>query len=272
MNPRALWKGAITLGPIRAPVKFYTAVRPKKIAFHLLHDQDSQRLSQRMYCPVENTPVDPEHIIRGFEVEKGEYVIVTDSELRALDPPPGRDVEVVEFVPAERIDQRYMDRTYWLGADGSGEALHALMEAMRRTSTAAVCTWTMRKKTYVGMLGPLRNSAAMVTLRSADDVIAAQSVLPQAQPAAPLDKREVQTARYLINTMSGTFEPGNYRDEFQGRLRELVEKKIAGEPIPAAPSPEPAEAPANLLEQLQLSLEEARKRKGHAPRRTRKAG
>lgn len=274
MPSRAIWKGVVALGAIRPAVKLHTAVRSRPISFNMLHDQDMVRLRQQMYCGLENEPVSSEHIVRGYPLEQDEYAILDEGELRALDPPPSRDIDVLDFVPAGSVDGRYMDRTYWLAPDQDRRPLDALIEAMQTTSTVAICKWVMRNKSYVGVLGSMWNAASLVTLRAADDVIAASSLFAQsAQLKTSLDKREIQTARYLINTMAGEFDPSQYRDEFQQKLQDLIQKKIAGEPMPAGPAPQPAPTPeANLLEQLQKSLQEARQRRGHAPKRARRAG
>ena len=131
--PRAIWKASIQFGPVSVPVKLYPAVKDVRHHSHLLHDRDRQRLQQRMVCPEEDTVVDQDEMVKGYEVQEDEYVVVEPTELDALEPQSSRQIQVVEFVDAGQVDPRYVDWTYFLGPDGDEQMYVDLEEGLART-------------------------------------------------------------------------------------------------------------------------------------------
>lgn len=258
MAMRAMWKGIITFGEMRIPVKLYAAVRDTRIDFDLLHDADLAPLRQEMVCTVEQLPVPAEHRVKGLEVEPGEYVVVTTDELDALQPEGSRDIEVREFVPTAELDLRYIERTYYLGPDEDSRRYATLLAALADAGKAGICQWVMRKRSYLGALQVREGLLIISTLRYANEVVDAGSF---EIPSAVVSDRERELAMYLIDALTGDFNPAQYEPEYPQRVRELIEQKAAGLPVEIAPPVEPEETSGDqLLQALQASLKEAKKR------------
>ncbi len=261
MAGRALWKGIVTFGPVTVPVKLYTAVRADRVDFHLLHDADRVRLEQRMICPLDGEAVGREHTVKGVPVEADRYVVVDPSELEALEPESARTIEVLRFVKAAAIDPRYYDRPYFLGPDGDEAAAKyaALSESLSATGTVGVCRWVMRKRSFLGGLKCCAGALCLITMRWAGEVVAADT-LPV--PEAEVSDREMQTARYLMDTLAADFKPEDYKNTFADEVRELVARKARGEAVPARKARAPrATGDDTLLRTLEASLKQARGRK-----------
>jgi DNA end-binding protein Ku len=263
MAARAIWRGVLTFGAITLPVKMYTAVRSERIDFHLLHDQDETRLKQQLACGLEEKPVEREEVVRGFEVEDNRYVIVKPEEIDALAPESSRDVEVMGFVPAGKLDARYLERTYYLGPDGDAAKYAALLQALAETERAGICKWTMRKKSHVGALRAAGTTLSLVAMRFAEEVMPAGDV---AVSEAKLDKRELDMAKYLIDTLKSEFRPEQFQNEYHRAVRELIERKARGEKVPARHARAPkATGSEQLLKALKESVKRAQSsRKQHA--------
>lgn len=256
---RALWKGVISFGSANVPVKLYTAVRVQHVDFHLMHDQDEVRLQQQMFCSAEEVPVEREHIVKGFEVGPDEYVVVEPHEVAELEPPADRTIEVMTFVEAGQIDPRHFDRPYHLGPDGEDAKYAALVEALRASGKTGICRWVMRKRSYLGLLEPAGEVMDLVTLRQGAEVTPTDQL---ELPTAKTNPRELKTAQYLVDELSGPFDPKQYHNEYQTRLAELVKSRAAGQEL-KMPKPRPRKptGEAQLLKQLEASLGQVRKRK-----------
>ncbi len=256
MTRRAIWKGVVSFGRNRVPVKLYSAVNPSGISFHRLHDQDKVRLRQQMVCELENEPVPDEEIVKGLQIDENEYVVVKPEDLAELEPETNRTIEVQGFVDPQEIDPRFYDRTYHLAPDGESHKYASLAEALSESGKAAICHWTFRKRFYNGVLFPGQNVLELVTLRLAEEVIDAGELK---LPEAGLSQKERKTARYLVEELSGPFDPNKYHNDFREDLEELITTKARGGEVQKrkAPKPEPVES-GKLMELLEASLKQAR--------------
>ncbi len=178
MAGATIWKGNIHFGDTDIPVKLHTAVREERIQFHLLHKRDQVRLRQQMVCAYEKKPVPAEEQSKGFEVEEGKYIIVDQEELEQTTPESSRMIEVHEFVKPSQIDPIFLDRVYYLEPDMQGKGYNALLGALKQMDVAGICSWTMRKRTYIGAIQAIGNILRLITLRHADEVIAVESLDP----------------------------------------------------------------------------------------------
>ncbi len=243
------------------PVKLYSAVADERVSFHMLHDQDGQRLRQEMYCPVEDKPVPREHVIRGYEVDEGRYVLVTEEDIEKAEPESSRDVAVDAVVPLDDIDGRWFDRAYYLGPDDDAAAYAALAAALGRAGRAAVCRWTMRKRPYLGALRSKDGVLSVVTLNYSDEVIGADAL--ELPGKFDFSDKEMKTARYLIDALSGDFDITAFTNDYQDRVRDLVNRKAKGKKIkPARPKRRKVTKERDLLATLEASVEAARSGKG----------
>ena len=223
-----IWKGAIQFGETSVPVKLHAAVREERIQFHLLHARDRVRLHQLMICAYEKRPVPVEEQTRGFEVAEGKYLLVDPEELEQTTPEGSRMIEVHEFVKTEQIDPLFFERVYYLEPDTIAEGYHEIAEALQELDAAGICTWTMRKRSYLGALQARGKILRLNTLRYADEVIAVNSLGLQ---AIPVSEKELKIGRDLITQLTAPFLPQKFANEHERKLQQLIEKKARGEKI-----------------------------------------
>lgn len=252
MTGRVIWKGYIHFGAIDVPVKLYTAVKEERIQFHLLHKRDHVKLKQQMLCAYEKVPVPTEEQTRGFELEDGKYILVDPEELEQLEPEDSRMIEVREFVKTVEIDPLFFERVYNLEPELPSKGYSTLAGALREMDVQGICTWTMRKRSYVGALEATDKTLRLHTLRYADEVILAKSL---ELPNIALSEKELKIGSDLINQLAAPFLPHKFENEHQKKLQNLIDKKARGEKIailrPKRLKPTSSD---KLLETLQASL------------------
>jgi DNA end-binding protein Ku len=249
---RAIWKGYIHFGSVDVPVKLHTAVKEDRIQFHLLHKRDHVRLKQQMVCAYEKVPVPMEEQTRGFELEDGKYILIDPGELEQTEPEDSRMIEVHEFVKAEEIDPVFLDRVYYLEPELSLKGYNALVGALREMNVEGICTWTMRKRSYVGALQISGSILRLNTLRYADEVISVKSLELE---NTPLSEKELKIGSDLINQLAAPFKPQKFENEHQKKLQNLIDQKVRGEKITILrPKHLKPTTPDKLLETLEASL------------------
>ena len=258
MAGSTIWKGTIHFGDTDVPVKLHTAVKEERIQFHLLHKRDQVRLRQQMVCAYEKQPVPAEEQSKGFEVEDGKYIIVDPEELEQTAPESSRMIEVHEFVKTEQIDPIFLDRVYYLEPDITniqGKGYNALVRALQEMDVTGICTWTMRKRSYLGALQTRAGVLRLNTMRYADEVISVESLQ---LPDGPLSEKELKIGSELIEKLTTAFEPGKFENEHEKKLRDMIEKKARGEKIailvPRRLKPTESD---QLLKVLEASLKKA---------------
>jgi DNA end-binding protein Ku len=209
-----------------------------------------------MICPADGTVVEKEHRVKGYEVEEGRYVIVDPEELRRIEVDQGRMVEVKAFVRDDRLDARYLDRVYYLEADQNPDRYAALAEVLGEAGVTGICTWTMRKVSYLGALKAAGNALRLVTMRYSDEVVPAESL---DLPEADISERELRTGRALIESLTAPFAPEQHEDEHRKKLWNMIQQKAAGRKVivfrPRELEPTPEET---LLHALEESLKKVR--------------
>jgi DNA end-binding protein Ku len=247
-----IWKGYIHFGDTDVPVKLHTAVKEDRIQFHLLHRRDRMKLHQRMICAYEKVPVPPAEQAKGFELEDGKYILIDPLELGQTEPESNRMIEVHGFVKTGQIDPIFLERVYYLEPDTLSKGYSALVEALKEMKVEGICTWTMRKRSYLGALQASGQLLRLHTLRYADEVISVKSLDLQ---KFPLSEKELQIGSDLINKLTVPFEPQKFENEHQKKLQNLIDKKARGEKIDLPP-PRPMKrtAPNKLLQTLEASL------------------
>jgi DNA end-binding protein Ku len=247
-----IWKGVIHLGDTDVPVKLHTAVREERVRFHLLHRRDGVRLHQQMICAYEQKPVPTEDQTRGFELEEGKFIIVDPEELEQATPESSRMIEVHEFVGTAEIDPIFIERAYHLEPDGSPGAYAELAGALREMNMAGICTWAMRKRSYLGAVQERGGVLRLNTLRYADEVVGVDAL---GLEEIPVSERELKIGRDLITQLTEPFQPEKFVNEHETKLKALIEKKARGEKIailrPRVLKPTSAD---DLLQALEASL------------------
>jgi DNA end-binding protein Ku len=255
MPARAIGTATISFGLVSIPVKLYTSTESgNDLSFNLLHGGDcGSRLKQQYICIKDGQIVERDQMVKGYEFAKGQYVMLSTEELKALDAVATNAVDIVEFVPAGKVDPVMYEKAYYLGPDKGGERAYRLIaEAMTTSGLVAVASYSARGKQYVVSLRPYQNGLVMHQLRYADEVKPWSEVpmpdLPEIKPS------ELALAQQIIAQITHeTFDPRQYKDEVKGKMMELIQGKIDGQEITAAP-----EAPQgkiiDLMEALKASL------------------
>jgi DNA end-binding protein Ku len=253
MPARAMGSAAISFGLVTVPVRIYPAVKPSAgISFHMLHKKDGVRLKQQFFCPKDEEVVPRSETVRGFEVAKDKYVIVTDQELKALDEKATNGIEIKEFVPEDSVDPVYFERTYYLGADKGGDKAYSLLaDAMKDAGKAALAQYAARGKDYLVLLRSIGNRLMMQQLYHADEVRSIDEVPVPVRKSSPA---ELKLAQQLIDQVSSEkFEPEKYTDEVRKRIEQLIAAKAKGQKI-EAPAARPKAEVVDLMEALKKSL------------------
>jgi DNA end-binding protein Ku len=266
-----MWSGTVTFGLVSVPVKLYSAVKQKDVRFHLLHDQDGARIQERRVCSAEGKEVPYEHVVKGYEVSRGQYVVVTKEELAALDPKATRTIDIEDFVDLAEIDPVYYDHTYYLAPDRGGAKAYALLrEAMEKMKKVAIARVVLRTKQYLCAIRPLGPALALSTMLWADEVLPASQLegVSSAQPKAR--EKELAMAQQLIETLVTDFQPDKYRDDYREQVLAMLERKAQGKQIVTAPEEARPAKVIDLMDALKASLASGKRAAPPAgPRRAR---
>ncbi|MFN2516136.1 MAG: Ku protein [Pyrinomonadaceae bacterium] len=256
MAARAIWKGELKIGTAKVPVKLYSAVVDRTVHFHILDDKHLMRVKQHMVNPENGEEVSNEEVQKGYEIEPGKFVILTNEDLERLEPKPSREIEITEFVPPEAISQQWYERPYYLAPDGDQKAYFALSEALNSREREGIAHWVMRNKAYVGALRAEGDYLLLVTLRNAEEVISARD-LPKPAGRAPTQK-ELDMAKQLVGLLEGEFNADDYKDEYRERVMEFIEQKAKGK-APRLRAVKSKRKAASLDSVLEKSLQSLRK-------------
>jgi len=252
-----MWSGAISFGLVNVPVKLYSAVSRKTVRFHQLNGKTGHRIAQKRVDSATGDEVTYEDIVKGYELTKERYVVITPEELESLDPEKSRTIDIEDFVDLADIDPVYYDHPYYLVPDkGATKAYGLLLNAMEHSNKVAVARVVLRSKEHLVAIRPAPgNVLTMETMLFADEVVSPEELddLPEGKELKA-SERELTMAQQLIDSLSSDFEPGKYRDEYREKVLELIERKASGEEIAVQPeAPEPTKVP-DLMAALEASL------------------
>ena len=270
---RTTWNGSISFGLVSIPVGLAPATKPaaraSDVSFRMLHRECGTPIKQKRYCPVHERDLGPDEIVKGWEVAKGQFVIVEEEEIEALtNQDDSRSIEIARFVDAAQVDPVFFDRTYFLvpaQAPAARRPYVLLLNAMRETGMAAMGRFVQQGREKLCLIRPKGDALVLETLFVSADVYS-QAEIEEAVDETTVKKPELELARQVIVSLSGDFDPSELQSDYRRDLRTLLEAKQAGEVIVA---PEPvAETPEiDLLEALRRSVEEARQAKQPAAKK-----
>ncbi len=261
MALRPMASGTVSFGLVSIPIKLYTTGETAKtVRFNNVHESCGTRVKYRYYCPTDDRLVERDELTKGYEFAKGQFVLLSNEEIKALTPEATNAVEITEFVPLDRVDPIYFQKAYYLGPDkGGAKPYRLLAEAMRRSQRAALARYAARGKNYLVLLRPFRDGLIMQQLFYADEVRPFSEVPIE---DAEVQQAEVDLALQLVEQISSEeFQPENYEDEVRNQMWELIERKVQGEEIVAPPHEEPKSQIVDLMEALKASLGEDDERK-----------
>src|SRR6188472_4023322 len=223
---RAIWTGSISFGLLNVPVKLYSAVSRKSVSFRELRESDSSRIRHKRVAEADGDEVPYEEIVKGYEIAPEQYVVLTRDELEELDPKKTRAIEIQDFVDLDEIDPIYFDHPYYLGPDKGAEKPYALLvKAMSDARKVAVARFVLRNKENLAAIRPMGDVLTMATMRFADEVTDPDDLrndLFEEKPGKP-EKRELEMAKALIESLSTDFEADKYRDEYREELLAMLE-------------------------------------------------
>ena len=226
MAARAIWKGVVHVGTLTVPVKLYSAVKEHTVHFRLLHKTDKQPVKQQLISSESGEPIEYPEVKKAFPIDRGRLVMLEKEELEKLEPKDSRDIEITRFVNLGDIDHRWYQRAYYLGPDNSTKAYFAAVAALEKKKKEGVARWVMRDKAYIGALRVEQGYLMLITLRHAEEIIAADALTPPAGRA--LAQREIEMAGQLLHALHGEFDPEQFHDEYRARVMDLIEAKAAG--------------------------------------------
>jgi DNA end-binding protein Ku len=265
MPPRAVWSGTISFGLVTVPVRLYGAIQDHTLHFNYIHQPDGSRIGYEKICKAEGKPVPDEEIVRAFEYEKGEYVVMTDEDFEAAKVEGNRTIDIRDFVPYEQIDPILFRHSYYVAPDDGGERTYVLLRnAMEEAGLAGIAKFVMRDRQNLGCLRVRDGLLTLEQMYFADEVRPVEEIAPSAD--VEVDERELTMARQLIDAFAGDFEPEKYRDTYRDTLCEIIKAKREGEEIVTEPRAEP-EQPTDLMAALRASIAAAQKRREPAPAR-----
>jgi DNA end-binding protein Ku len=254
-----VWKGYITFGLITIPVRLFAAARGERVSFHQIHGVCGTRIKQQTFCPHCERVVERSELVKGYEVEKDQYVIVTDEEIKSVAPPSSDNMEILEFVKAEGIDPIYFDASYFMVAEEAGKkAYHLLLETMRKSGYSAVAKVTMHQREYTVVVRPNPHGLMLHTMFYPEEV----REVPEfgRNDNVTVKPQEVALAEKLVEGLAADFDPSKYHDEYQERLKQLIEAKREGQTVETA-APKKRAPVIDLMQALQKSLGELPQRK-----------
>lgn len=265
--PRAMWSGAISFGLVNIPVKLFTAVSPKTVRFNQIDSRTGSRVRQKLVAEVDGSEVSRDQIVKGYEVRSGDYVIVDEAELAALDPAAAQTIDIEEFVDLDQIDPIYFDKAYWLAPDKGNPKPYALLaESMATANKVGIARVVMRSKQYLAAIRSVDGVLVMSTMSWADE-INQPSTIAELDGVTDLEvsEREQALAAQLIESLSADFEPDKYRDTHREQVMALIESKVSGTELVSSAPADTSSSVVDLMAALEASVAARAEAKGRHP-------
>jgi len=265
--PRAFASAQISFGLVSIPVKLFSATEAsEKLSFNMIHQECGSRIQQQLFCPKDERTIERSEVVKGYEFSRGQYVLFTEEELKALEEKSTQTIEISEFVPREAIDPIYFAKANYIAPDKGGDRAYALLgKALEETDRWALAKYAARGKQYLVILRPLGKGIVMQQLFYPNEIRSMQE-LDLGEPV--IKDNELKMAVQLAE-MGATdeFHPENYRDEVAERIRATIQKKIDGEEITTTESEEPRAQVIDLMEALKASLASPKSRAAKSAQR-----
>jgi DNA end-binding protein Ku len=259
---RAIWTGSLAFGLVNVPVGLFSATEDKTVHFNQFQAGTSDRIRYKRVNERTGREVELADIVRGHEVGDGNYVLVTDEELEAVEPGRSRTIDIEDFVDLADIDPIYYQKTYYLGPQGDAAHAYALLHrAIAETGKAGIATFVMHGKEYLVVIRPAGEVLALETMFFADEVRDPRQVIEDLPAQEKLPARELSVAGQLIESMTTDWDPGRYADTYRDRVEDLINRKRKGEEIVTEGAPKGEPQVTDLMEALRRSAEEMRGRR-----------
>ena len=267
MAATSVWRGSLSFGLLTIPLRLYPAARSEHVHFHQLHSTCHTRLKQPLYCPTHKRIVESSEVVRGYEYEKGQYIIIESEELKKIAPLTAKTAEILAFVEESQVDPIYFESSYFALPEKENEKPYVLLvKALEDTNRMAIARLTMHMREYTIFVRPRNHGLTVHTMYFANEVRQVAGY-GKADGEIKLKPQEIKLAQQLVESLSQEFRPESYHDGYQDRLRALIKAKEKGETI--AEEPAPKRAPViDMMEALKRSLQQTEAR-GQKKRPTR---
>jgi DNA end-binding protein Ku len=252
--PRAIWKGSIAFGLVNIPIELHTAVRNHRPRFRMLHAADKSPIQFSRVCAREGRPVAWADLVKGYEYSKGHFVVLTKDDFEAAALEKTRTVDILDFVEADEIDDRFFETPYYLVPAKGGEHAYALLrEAMRQTKRIGIAKFILRETLHLAAVEVIDDALVLTLMRFADELAeTSQLSLPS---ATSVRKQELEIAKTLVNHLKAEWNPSKYTDEYRANLMRIIEGKMKGRKVEIEGREEPRDAKViDLMERLRASL------------------
>ena len=267
---RALWKGSIAFGLVNIPVELHTAVRDSRPRFRMLHAEDKSPIKMERVCARDGKPVAWEELVKGYEYQKGHFVVLTKEDFQHAALEKSRTVDIRNFVKGEEIDDRFFETSYYLTPQKGGERAYALLrEAIRDAGLVGIATIVLREAQHLAALEVKKDAMVLTLMRYAEELVdTSEFSFPAAKDVR---KPELQMARTLVENLADKWDPSQYTDEYRANLMKIIKAKMKGKEARLDVPEEPQQAEVvDLMERLRRSLQGAGKAAPKKPARARK--
>jgi DNA end-binding protein Ku len=252
-----VWKGHITFGLVSLPVRLAVAARSETVSFNQLHKSDNSRVKQVLFCATEDKPIERSEIVKGYEYEKGRYVVIDEEDIKKIQPKTAKVMEILEFVKTDEMDSVYLESSYYIQPEEAGEKPYTLLyEALRRSGYVGVAKVTMHQREHTVIIRPGRHGLVLHKMYYQDEIRATDEFRTNVEL---VKDKELIMAQSLIDALAGPFEPAKFKDNYRETLRAMIDAKIAGEEVVAAPQGEEIAPVVDIMEALRSSLEALKK-------------
>jgi DNA end-binding protein Ku len=254
---RALWKGSISFGLVNIPIELHTAVRNHRPKFRMLHAKDTSPVKFERVCVRDGKPVAWEDLVKGYEYSKGHFVVLTKEDFQAAAVEKTRTVDIIDFVKAEEIDDRFFETPYYLVPAKGGERAYALLrEAIRESGRIGIAKFILRDAQHLAAVEVIEEAIVLSVMRFADELVdVKQFELPAVQSVR---KQELDMAKALVNSLAADWDPSKYTDQYRENLMRIIQGKMKGRHVELEPEAEPRQAEVvDLMERLRRSLEQS---------------
>jgi DNA end-binding protein Ku len=260
----SVWKGMISFGLVSIPIRLYAAARTKRTYLHQIHNVCNSRLKQPLYCPTCDRMVDRSEVIKGYEYETGQYVLIDGNEIKKITPASGRLMEIVTFLEQDSVDPIYFDSSFLALPEPHAEKPYRLLlKALQDTKKMGVAKVTMHQREYTVFIRPRNNGLTLHTMYYANEISSVEGYGKNED--VKLRPEEVKLADQLVESLSAPFKPENYKDEFQESLNQLIEAKLKGKTVTVAPTSSTRAPVIDMMEALKKSLAGGSNKKRQAP-------
>jgi DNA end-binding protein Ku len=274
---RALWKGSLSFGLVNIPIELHTAVRNHRPRFRMLHAKDKSPVRFERVCLRDGQPVAWEDLVKGYEYEKGHFLVVTQEDFKAAALEKTRTIDIIDFVKADEIDDRFFETPYYLLPAKGGERAYALLrEAVRESGRVGVAKFILRDAQHLAAVEVIEHALVLTMMRFADELVDARSF--EFPSESGIRKPELDMAKALVNSLAAEWDPAKYTDQYRENLLRIIKGKLKGKKVKLEEAAEPRQAEVvDLMERLRRSLEQSGSRtkgaakKPAAKRRPRRA-